>query len=192
MNDFAECLKRSHAASNWPGWEPLYRRAFPQFAAMVDHRQNGEHQAAGIDRSITFANSKQILVDEKVRGRNKITGEVYDDILLEVLSDETRKTPGWVVKALRADYIAYLIAPLGICHLLPVIQLQSAWARYGADWRKKFGTKRAQNRSWVTLSVPVPVDVLYPAIGGCLHLRFEAFDPDAPAVAVPLSPCDEI
>jgi hypothetical protein len=44
-------------------------------AAMIDHRQDGEHQRAGIDRSIVLNNSKQILIDEKVREK---TGQGLD------------------------------------------------------------------------------------------------------------------
>ncbi len=136
---------------------------------MVDHRQDGEHQRAGIDRSITLTNSKQLLIDEKVRAKD------YGDILLEVWSDKARKQPGWVVKAIRADYIAYLIAPAGKCYLLPVVQLQSAWAKFGEWWTEEYGTKEAQNRSWVTVNVPVPPSVLFPAIGSCLRIDFEPF-----------------
>jgi len=176
VNDFVTCLAQSHAASDWSGWETVYRAAFPAFSAMIDHRADGEHQRAGIDRSIILTNSKQILIDEKVRGRNRLTGAVYDDILLEVWSDERAKSPGWVVKAIRADYIAYLIAPLQRCYLLPVIQLQAAWQRHGKEWTRTYGTKRSQNRSWVTASVPVPVEKLFPAIGGCLRIETPPYD----------------
>lgn len=166
----------SHYAADWPGWEFLYRQAFPSFVGMHDHRADGEWQRAGIDRSIILANSKQILIDEKVRGTNRKTGKVYPDILLEVLSDKERQTPGWAVKLIRADFIAYLIAPEGICHLLPVIQLQSAWFRYGETWTEKYGTRDAINDRWVTVNVPVPTTVLYPAIGSCLRIKVEPFD----------------
>jgi hypothetical protein len=171
INRFADCLRRSHAASDWPGWEALYREVFPTFAAMIDHRQDGEHQRAGIDRSIILRNSKQILVDEKVRSVN------YNDILLEVYHEDGRNTPGWVVKQLRADYIAYLIAPIGKCYLLPVIQLQSAWARHGEEWtRDNQGYKRADNRGYCTCNVPVKVETLFRAMGAGLRVAFEPFD----------------
>src|SRR5690554_2191751 len=126
----------SHGASDWPGWLELYQQYFQNVIGIHDHRQDGDHQRNGIDRSVVLSNAKVIYVDEKVRGRNKITGKVYDDILLEVLSDKARVVPGWVCKPLQADYIAYLIAPLGVCHLLPVLQLQLAWSRCGREWTK--------------------------------------------------------
>ncbi len=183
VRSFAESLAASHAASDWPGWERLYRDAFPTFAAMVDHRASGEHQRAGIDRSITLRNSKQVLVDEKVRGRSARTGRVYEDVWLETVS--VRKpgrddVPGWMVAEIRADYVAYLIAPLGKCMLLPTLQLQSAWARKGDEWRRKYGEREALNRGYVTLGVCVPERVLYAAIGGGLRLGFDPWEPADP------------
>lgn len=175
-HDFASSLAMSHKAADWSGWEPLYRSYFPTMLACHDHRQDGHHQRAGIDRSIVLDNAKILYVDEKVRGRNKKTGQVYSDILLEYLSDRERLIPGWVCKPLQADYIAYLIAPLGICHLLPVLQLQLAWTRHGADWRDRYRLCEARNNGWTTVSVPIPIDVLYPAIGGGLRAQFEPWE----------------
>jgi hypothetical protein len=169
---FTDDLEMSHSYSDAPWWEEVYRAAFPTFSSMTDHRQNGEHQRAGIDRSITLANAKQLLIDEKVRGRNRKTGRVYEDIALEYLSDRDRGAPGWVCKPLRADFIAYAIAPLGRCYLLPVIQLQAAWDRRKDEWLSEYRTIEAQNDWWVTLSLCVPVEVLFPAIGSCLRVEF--------------------
>lgn len=177
---FADSLRASHAASDWPGWEPLYRDAFPTFAAMVDHRADGEHQRAGIDRSIVLANSKQVLIDEKVRGRSARTGRVYEDIFIETVSVRRPgydDVPGWATKQIRADYVAYLIAPLGRCFLLPTIQLQSAWARCGAAWTRRFGEREAPNRGYITLGVCVPERDLYQAIGGGLRVAFTPWEP---------------
>lgn len=107
FNNFAECLEESHKAEDLPFWEQVYKRAFPTMIAMLNHRKDGDHQRAGIDRSIILENSKQLLIDEKIRGRNKITRKVYNDIALEYLSDKDKNTPGWVCKPLLADYIAY-------------------------------------------------------------------------------------
>lgn len=139
---------------------------------MVNHRQNGEHQRAGIDRSVILENSKQILIDEKVRFRNPITKMVYTDIALEEWSDDARRTPGWAEKPLRADYIAYAIAPLGKCYLLPVIQLQSAWKQNKDKWKATRKPIRAQNSGWVTISWGIEVPVLFAAIGSCLRCSF--------------------
>ena len=166
----------SHRAADWPGWLDVYRAHFPSMVGLHDHRPDGDHQRNGIDRTVVLANAKIVYIDEKVRGRNKLTGRVYDDIMLEVFSDRDRKALGWVLKPLQADYIAYLIAPLGVCHLLPVLQLQLAWSRYSRSWTEKYKTREAKNRDWVTVNVPVPVNVLYPAIGGCLRSKFKPWE----------------
>lgn len=185
MNDFTECLEYSHSGSDLPFWREVYEKAFPGMAAMIDHRQDGEHQRAGIDRSIIMPNSKQILVDEKLRRKNKKTGQVYRDIALEYLSDESRRTPGWVCKPLRADFIAYAIAPIGQCYLLPVIQLQQAWRTHCELWVKTFPTIKAQNKSWMTVSVGVPVRDVFAAIGKALRIEFTPYDDDVAVAPVP-------
>ena len=83
VHSFAESLQFSHAADELPIWKEMYEQAFPGMTAMINHRQDGEHQRAGVDRSVILANSKQLLIDEKIRGRNKKTGKVYEDIALD-------------------------------------------------------------------------------------------------------------
>lgn len=185
-HNFDVSLAASHAVQNLPFWEECYRNAFPAFQAMVNHRDDGPHQRAGVDRSIILTNAKQILSDEKVRGRNKKTGKIYADIALEYLSDDRRQTPGWVCKPLLADYITYAIAPLGVCYLLPVEQLQRVWKQHGQRWIAEAGKKRPpiisaaneyNGRKWNTLSVAVEPGELFPLIGACLRPTFTPYDP---------------
>lgn len=93
-------------------------------------------------------------------------------------------------KPLLADYIAYAIAPLGLCYLLPVIQLQSVWKQHGEQWlceaEDQDNRSRwiivAENecdrtgRRWTTLSVAVTPEELFPKIGNCLRQHFPAFE----------------
>lgn len=177
-HSFAESLAMSHAAEDLPVWQEVYEQAFPSMVSMVNHRQDGWWQRAGVDRSVILQSSKQIRIDEKVRGRNKKTGKVYDDIALEWLSSREHNTPGWVCKPLLCDYIAYLIAPLGRCYLLPIEQLQMAWAAHGEGWRNRFFEIKADNGSYTTVSTAVPVDVLFRAIGQQLRLDVSPFEVD--------------
>lgn len=170
VHDFQESLAASHSASDLPIWEEIYRKSFPDFLAMVDHRQDGEHQRAGIDRSVILENSKQILIDEKIRWKP------YPDIAVEYLSNDRTGAPGWACKPLRADYIAYAIAPLGMCYLLPVIQLQQAWRRKGEIWKASCFIVRAPNRGYTTLSAAVPVHELFSEIGRALRVPFAALE----------------
>lgn len=183
-HNFKESLAISHAAEDLPIWKEIYQKAFPNMVTMVNHRQDGDHQRAGIDRSIILDNSKQILIDEKVRGKNKKTGKIYRDILLEYWSNYERKIKGWVCKPLLADYIAYAIAPLGICYLLPVLQLQQAWKIQGEYWIENYRIIKAENNSiydnriYTTISVGVPVNELFKMIGSCLRISFNSFQLD--------------
>lgn len=171
VHDFDECLRMSHAAEDLPIWKEVYSEAFPTMVGMHNHRADGDHQRQGVDRTIVMENSKVIYIDEKVRGVSKKTGKVYDDILLEFLSDERRGTPGWVCKPLLSDYIAYAIVPLGKCYLLPVLQLQLAWDRYKDSWlRRKW--LRAINKGWVTVNVALSAAELFPKIGEALRVEF--------------------
>jgi len=170
VHDFADSLAASHRASDLPIWEEIYRKSFQGFLAMVDHRQDGEHQRAGIDRSVILENSKQILIDEKIRWKP------YPDIAVEYLSNDRTGAPGWACKPLRADYIAYAIAPLGMCYLLPVIQLQQAWRRKGEIWKASCFIVRAPNSGYTTLSAAVPVHELFSEIGRALRVPFAALE----------------
>jgi hypothetical protein len=172
MNDFTESLKKSHEAEDNPIWSEIYNSAFPGFLSMVSHREDGWHQRAGIDRSIIMPNSKRILIDEKARYKNSITGKTYDDIALEYWSDRDRKAEGWVCKSLLCDYIAYAILPLGKCYLLPVIQLQNAWRKNKDEWIKKYKTIEAINSHWVTVSLVIEPRVLFQEIGNGLRINF--------------------
>lgn len=176
-HDFGQSLRVSHSASDLAIWGEVYRSAFPTMVAMIDHRQDGEHQRAGIDRSVILANSKQVLIDEKYRTEsyqiwNPVTEERERDILLEFVSVDTTNAPGWVCKPQRADYIAYAIGPVGECYLLPVPQLQHAWNDRGETWKEWFGVKVAKNRGYNTLNTPVPVSEVLGAITDALVLSF--------------------
>lgn len=173
MNDFYACLQESHEAEDLPLWETVYREAFPNVVAIVSHRKDGFWQRSGIDRSIILETSKQILIDEKARGRNRRTGRVYEDIALEYISNDQTGALGWVCKPLMCDYIAYAIIPNGICYMLPVLQLQLAWERNKDRWLEDYGSRQAINKNYNTLFCPVPHRDLYAAIGGGLRISFE-------------------
>lgn len=173
VNDFGECLQRSHDAHDLPIWEQMYRQAFADMIAMHDHRDDGYWQRAGIDRSIILASSKQILIDEKVRGTNRRTGRVYEDIAVEYLSNDRTGALGWAEKPMAADYIAYAIAPKGRGYLLPVTQFQAAWKKHKDEWLEQFDNRKAVNNGYNTWFCPVPIKALFPAMGAQLRVNFE-------------------
>ena len=169
INDFYECLEYSHQAEDLPFWGEVYCKAFPNVTAIISHREDGWWQRLGIDRSVVLSDSRRILVDEKVRKKD------YGDIALEYISRDTDNAPGWVCKPLIADYIAYAVAPKGICYLLPVIQLQLAWVKNGKQWIAKHKEVKAPNKNYNTISCGVPVAELFKAIGKELRINFTPF-----------------
>lgn len=168
VHDFNERLAFSHEheAAGW--WEGVYRKAFPGIQSINSVRNDGWAQRAGIDRILVLNSGKVIKVDEKVRSKD------FFDILLERWSDEARGRPGWVQKPLDCDFIAYAFAKSGLCYLLPTLLLQRAWREFGRHWIDTYKEVRAQNRGYVTVSVPVPTDVLLDAIRECIVVSFEA------------------
>lgn len=165
IHQFTDSLAYSHAQADAPYWLPVYRKAFPTLRACVDVRADGWHQRAGVDRVLTLADSSVVRVDEKVRR------ESWPDIALEVLSDEKRETPGWACKDALCDYIAYAFEPTRTCYLLPFLLLRRSLELNKRDWwfaakasREGFRLVRAQNTTWTTLSLAVPIDVLLNAI----------------------------
>ena len=177
IHDFKDCLQFSHEFEDNPIWLKVYKKAFPSMISIISYRADGFWQRDGIDRGIILSTTKQIFIDEKVRGRNKKTGKVYTDIALEYVSNDRTNSPGWIIKPLRADYIAYLIAPIGRCFLLPVIQLQNAWFDKGEQWKIDYpNVIRAPNAGYNTLSCGVPVIEVYKSIREQLIISFEPFE----------------
>lgn len=166
IHNFDDSLKKSHASEELQFWTDLYNKAFRNNFGIHNHRADGEHQRKGIDRSVILDNGKTIWVDEKSRYRAD-TG----DIMLEYVSADNKNTPGWVEKPLLCDYIAYAFIPSRKAYLLPVQQLQYSWQDHKQDWIGKYGTLKAKNKNYNTLNCPVPIDVLFPAIGGMLRVE---------------------
>lgn len=166
MSRFSEHLTRSRDDARLPCWREIYAAFFPDMVACIAHQQSGEHQHAGIDRSVILASSKQVLIDEKLRDKD------YQDIALEFVSNDQRHDPGWVCKQLRADFICYAFAPSGRAFLLPVPALQSAWSHHGNEWRAVYGEVPVANDGYNTWFCPVPIDKLYSAMGNLHRVSF--------------------
>lgn len=149
-------MSEQYTDADW--WMELYRRAFPRLASAVSVKQDGWAQRGGIDRLLTLSCGRTYTIDEKVRA------EDWPDILLEQWSDERRRLPGWIQKPLACDFIAYAYAPSGRCFLLPVPALQRAWRHHGRQWIETYGRRSAYNPGYVSVSVPVPTEVLMQAI----------------------------
>ncbi len=167
IHDFDESLRLSHEAADAPFWLDVYRQAFPGLQAAVNVRDDGWAQRGGIDRVLTLKSGKTLNVDEKVRAKD------YPDILLERWSDRARRKPGWMQKDLACDFIAYAFLPSQRCYLLPFPTLRRAWLKNGREWIEKYPHVPAQNRTYVTESIAVPIDVLMAALQDAMVVSWE-------------------
>jgi hypothetical protein len=153
-HDFDERLQWSETQSDEPFWDAVYRKAFPNLVNHMLGSGDTESQRKGIDRVILLANGKTLYIDEKKRGK------MYDDILLEFLSVDTKGTAGWIEKDLQIDYLAYAFMPNRRVYLLDWQMLRRAWIKNGEDWKKRFRIVKAQNKNYTTHSVAVPIKTL--------------------------------
>lgn len=164
--DFTNDLAWSHAQSDQPWWEQVYREAFTGYVGMRDVRQDGWAQRAGIDRYVDLRDGTSLKVDEKVRRRD------YPDICLEYWSDVDRKVRGWVAKDLSCDYIAYAFEPTATCYLFPFQTLRRAWRLNRERWVSTYPRVEAKNAGWTTVSVAVPTDVVLDALRDAITVRW--------------------
>jgi hypothetical protein len=158
IHDFHERLAFSEAAGTEPFWDAVYRKAFPTLVGHMQTTGATASQRAGIDRVIHLANGKTLYVDEKKRERD------YADILLEYVSNDRTGAPGWIEKDLAIDYLAYAFMPSQRCYLFPWLILRRAWIGFGAKWKEQYKPVKAQNNTYATWSIPVPILVLRRAV----------------------------
>src|SRR5690606_25568590 len=103
----------------------------------------------------------------------KKRSQVYDDILLEYLSNDHTNAPGWIEKDLQIDYLAYAFMPIKKVYLYPWQQLRLAWKRNGAYWKRRYRNVQAQNYGYSTWSIAVPITVLNQAVSEALIVNLE-------------------
>lgn len=186
VHDFAERLAYSHEQSDQPWWETVYRQAFPDFAAMLDLRQDGWHQRAGRDRAVTLTSGRTIWIDEKARSR------AYDDVLVEIWSVYPKggkapyapiggAKPGWAREPKDCDWLAYAFVPTSTCYLFPFLGVRAAFEKYRVAWldmatREAGGFRFASspNRTYDTISIAVPISVLRAAIADAMTVTWSA------------------
>ena len=204
-HDFRERLDFSHRLADAPWWEPVYRRAFPDFVTMVDLRQDGWHQRAGRDRAIVLSTGRTLYVDEKGREKD------WPDVAVEIWSQYPKgqrqarypRRPGaiegWSRKPLDCDFLAYAFVPSRRCHLFPFLGVRAAVVKHGAQWGQEAASnfessQRGQrphtglrwihspNRSYDTISLGVPLAQFLAAINDALTITWTEADEGQPLV----------
>lgn len=151
MNFFKEDLKYSNSDRDF--WNRFYRKAFPSLVG-IRMEKRMSRQRMGIDVEISFPNDGGLFIEEKTRKKN------YGDILLEYISNDKSGAAGWMEKNLKCDYIAYRIVSKGIVYLLPWEDLREAWISNKDVWLSTYPRIVANNPSYKTISVGVPISTL--------------------------------
>jgi hypothetical protein len=148
-------------------WDDYYASIWGGEIECIEEVTDLAEQRHGIDRRVRLKSGQIITVDEKLRRRD------YGDILLELWSQwygpgDARNRRGWTVDwDKRCDYIAWCIAPLRTCRLLPYDQLRRTTRARARAWAEKQGDrwrKVAQNAKYETINIAIPWDVLYDAL----------------------------
>lgn len=164
QHDFHISNGEARAYEESPAYEQLCKLFWPGLIK-VTLEDDLERQRWGIDARLLMHNGYRINVD------NKIRAEVWDDVLIEHISDEERRIPGWICKRLYCNYILTIFKPLNKGILIPRVPLQAVWAELGVQWIQEFPEIRAQNRSkdgraWITVSCALPIEILNEHVRG--------------------------
>lgn len=166
MNDFNECLKLSEDNKTDTFWTNVYNIAFPNMTNnMTGYKGKCQSQEYGVDRIIYLENGKTITIDEKVRR------DVYPDIALEYVSNDTTQSLGWMEKDLSIDYLAYAFLPTKTVYLWDWRILKLAWNKNKDKWKKEYFISRAKNQYYTTLSVCVPIATLQQECQECSVIK---------------------
>lgn len=113
-----------------------------------------------------------IAFGDRYRVEEKRRRKDYGDELLEDISRSTTDSPGWMWNASSVDYLLFVYPERFT--IWPGRELERAWRAYRNGWIAEYGTKRALNHGYETISVPVPSVELQSALKEfgapiCLH-----------------------
>lgn len=158
MNNFSSDLEYANIDRE-EFWLPRYKKAFPTMIGTIPLPMDCAGQRMGIDRIIQLSSGQTLRIDEKIRRK------CYPDILIEYVSNDKTKAPGWIEKDLAIDFIAYACEEDGgRTYMLPWLLLKRCWGNYKEEWIEKYGEVIAKNDGYNTISVPVNKGVLLEAM----------------------------
>ncbi len=162
VNTFKSSLAKGNNAAHRPFLEAVYKKVFPDYDNCVITRSgNTIAQRNGVDIVIYTTSDTIYKIDEKLRYK------CYDDIALEFISNDVTRSPGWMEKDLKIDYINYVFTPRKQSYMFPWQQLKIVWDKNKANWIELAGSEeqgffiaRAPNPTYDTLSCAIPTDLL--------------------------------
>lgn len=162
-------FENSHRREQKTSREPFVSIAYEKYVAdvylkgIIDTQwiQNGR-QERGIDKILTLSDGSKLAIEEKFRYRG------YNDIALEIYSSFENKAPGWAVKEIEADIVAYWIVPDHRVLIFNSNQLRSVLREHRTEWERLAATRQngfryadAKNPTYTTRSLCVPLIVMH-------------------------------
>jgi len=156
---FAECDAKVSADELEEGWQFFYRHQWPA-AVEIKKMPLGatKEQYEGVDRIVRLRDGSTILVEDKNRFKNEITGLVYDDLLAEIFSNAEAGRVGWTVDPIKkTDWVGYAIWPLRKAYLIQAAPLREAVLKNEKAWsaRKGKGYRLTKNVGFTAKNLPV-------------------------------------
>lgn len=188
-HDFNERLQFSQTASEEEFWKTALCKAFPDATTIVPLNGDTPSQRQGKDWAIHLSGGYAVYIDTKTRehvfiqenGRTVMRDDLPQnqwkdclDILLEFVSVDRTGKPGWMEDPTkRIDYFGYAWLPLRLAVVLPWLPLKRAYNKHRDEWLEKYrcSNHRAQNKTYQTLFVPVPVPVVLDAVRQAFVVR---------------------
>ena len=156
-NEFRADLELSEVRAAEPWVEDIYREYFPDFVSS-EIVTDLKRQKSGIDRIVHLADGASVKIEEKFREK------LYPDFLLETYSIQETLVPGWMVKHLDCDYLAYVFVPTHVAYVIHYPTLFGVFAQNRPVWEAAHGSVCALNKGYRTRSIPVPIDELIRAV----------------------------
>lgn len=171
-NIFKQQLNWSVQESGEAFWLAIYQQAFPDmltFEVVTDLNL----QRLGVDRILYLSHGRIIRIDEKKRTKD------YTDIAIETHHTKTKDpysakiAEGWISKPLLIDYLVYAVMPQKTVYFFDWLLLKRAWALHKKMWFDKFGLVTAENETYYSHSICVPILELQRALvqSGVIQLK---------------------
>jgi hypothetical protein len=167
VHEFENDLRFSEEASCESFWNAIYEKAFPTLVSSMSCPGDYESQRQGIDRVVLLSSGQLLRIDEKKR-----RGQ-WNDMLLEYIANDQTNAPGWIEKNLAIDYLAYAFMPTQTCYLFPWPFLQKAWFENKERWLVKYRKVPAQNPTYKTWCLAVPINSLYYAVNQATRITLD-------------------
>jgi hypothetical protein len=173
-HDFATSHAIGADSKHWPTFDAAYRVKFGA-EIEISARNNDPNLANRLGCDVCVwdkATNKHYFIDEKVRTKD------YSDILLEYVSNDRTRAPGWIISGGQNDYVAFLF-PAGRVFIYEMAALRSVWRAWGDKFIKRGAARldgyrlisAANSSGYNTLSVAVPIAKIDGALA--LATKFE-------------------